>query len=203
MHDRQWQAAQTSITSSNLGQFEHRLNISSHQYRFTINMFISKAKQFVSIINSDAILFLSTRLVSIFFCVTSIILLCRAITVQRYFLTDGLGIVYNTIPFGPVSTTNPSQTKLTVKLAYSLTWSVVSVILPGLHRRYYPGLDVALDFLGLAFQLAAGGALLLWSMKDAYEVELCKVAETSICLEAALSLSVTEISTAVLLLLIR
>lgn len=68
-------------------------------------MFLRQVKDFFSIINTDALVFLGMRLASIVLSITSIILLCRAVTVQQFFLTDGLGLVYDMLPLGPVSTT--------------------------------------------------------------------------------------------------
>jgi len=70
-------------------------------------MFLKQVKEFFSIINTDALVFLGMRLGSIILSITSIILLFRAVTVQQYFLTDGLGIMYDMLPLGPVSTIFP------------------------------------------------------------------------------------------------
>jgi hypothetical protein len=66
-------------------------------------MSFSKAKSFLSVLNKDALVFLGMRLASIVLGILSIILLCRAVTVQYYFMTDGLGQVYDMLPLGPVS----------------------------------------------------------------------------------------------------
>lgn len=66
-------------------------------------MFLTKAKDFLAILNTDALLFLGTRIASIVFSIASVILLCQAVTEQRYFLTDGLGVMYDLIPLGSVS----------------------------------------------------------------------------------------------------
>lgn len=66
-------------------------------------MFLSKALSFLSVLNKNALLFLGMRLATIMIGILSIILLCRAVTVQYYFLTDGLGQVYDMMPLGPVS----------------------------------------------------------------------------------------------------
>lgn len=65
-------------------------------------MFLKQVKEFFSVINTDALVFLGMRLASIVLSITSIILLCRAVTVQQYFLTDGLGLMYDMLPIGPV-----------------------------------------------------------------------------------------------------
>lgn len=68
-------------------------------------MLLQQVKEFFSIINTDALLFLGMRLASIVLSITSIVLLCRAVTVQQYFVTDGLGLMYDMLPLGPVSRT--------------------------------------------------------------------------------------------------
>lgn len=65
-------------------------------------MFFQQVKSFLTIINTDALIFLGTRLASIILSIVSIVLLCRAVTVQTYFLTDGLGLIYDMLPFGAV-----------------------------------------------------------------------------------------------------
>ncbi|KAK5943834.1 hypothetical protein PMZ80_003115 [Knufia obscura] len=149
-------------------------------------MFLRQVKDFFSIINTDALVFLGMRLASIVLSITSIILLCRAVTVQQFFLTDGLGLVYDMLPLGP--------------LAYTLVWSVVSLILPGCQRKYHPVLDVAFDFFGWVLSFAAGGALLSWALKDAYEMDFCTNLAQEECERAGNDLSGTEKSGAVLLL---
>lgn len=58
------------------------------------------------------------------------------------------------------------------------------------------------DFFGWALSFAAGGALLSWSFKDAYEVEICiDKASANDCFQAGGDLSGTEKSGAILLLL--
>lgn len=76
-------------------------------------MFLSSLKSFLSILNKDALLFLGMRLASVVFGVVSIVLLCRAVTVQYYFLTDGLGLTYDMMPFGPVSHSAPTIPSIT------------------------------------------------------------------------------------------
>lgn len=66
-------------------------------------MLLSKAKSFLSVLNKNALVFLGMRSATIMIGILSIILLCRAVTVQYYFLTDGLGQVYDMMPLGPVS----------------------------------------------------------------------------------------------------
>lgn len=66
-------------------------------------MFFRQVKEFFSIINTDALVFIGMRVGSIILSLTSIILLCRAVTVQQYFLTDGLGLMHDMLPLGPVS----------------------------------------------------------------------------------------------------
>jgi hypothetical protein len=78
---------------------------------------------------------------------------------------------------------------------------VASIILPGCERKYHPALDMALDFFGWALTSAAGAALLVWSLKDAYEVEICRVGFEEQCIETGASLSTTERSGAILLFL--
>lgn len=60
---------------------------------------------------------------------------------------------------------------------------------------------MALDFFGWALTFAAGGVLIMWSMKDAYELDICRPGLEQDCVSAGSSLSVTEKSSAVLLLL--
>lgn len=66
-------------------------------------MFLSTAKSFLSVLSKDALVFLGMRLASIVLGIVSVILLCRAVTVQYFFLTDGLGQIYDMLPLGPVS----------------------------------------------------------------------------------------------------
>lgn len=66
-------------------------------------MLLQQVKSFIRILNIDAILFLGVRLASIVLSITSIFLLCRAVTIQQYFLTDGLGLMYDLLPLGSVS----------------------------------------------------------------------------------------------------
>lgn len=66
-------------------------------------MFLRHIKEFFSLINTDALVFIGMRFASIILSLNSIVLLCRAATVQQYFLTDGLGLMYNMLPPGPVS----------------------------------------------------------------------------------------------------
>lgn len=80
---------------------KHGLRFSSMQP--SVTMFMRQIREFVSTINSDALVHLGMRLCSIIFSITSIVLLCRAVTMQRYFLTDGLGLMYDMLPLGPVS----------------------------------------------------------------------------------------------------
>lgn len=80
---------------------------------------------------------------------------------------------------------------------------MVSIVLPGCDRKYHPALDMALDFFGFALTSGAGAALLVWSLKDAYEVEFCRAGFDEQCREAAPTLSTTEKSGAILLLLTR
>lgn len=86
-------------------------------------------------------------------------------------------------------------------MAYSLIWSVVSLILPGCKRKYHPVLDMGFDFLGWALTSAVGVVLLMWSLKDSYEVEICRDGLEQECISMALTLSLTEKSSAILLLL--
>lgn len=82
-------------------------------------MFLREVKEFLSIINTDALVFIGMRSGSIILSITSIILLCRAVTVQQYFLTDGLGVVYDMLPLGPVSATpfiSPALTAICIHL---------------------------------------------------------------------------------------
>lgn len=65
-------------------------------------MFLSSVKSFLSLLNGDALVFLGMRLASIVLGIVSIILLGRAVTIQYYFLTDGLGQMYDMLPLGPV-----------------------------------------------------------------------------------------------------
>lgn len=67
-------------------------------------MFLSTAKSFLSVLNRDALVFLGIRLASIVLGITSAILLCQAVTIQHYFLTDGQGHMYDLLPLGPVRT---------------------------------------------------------------------------------------------------
>lgn len=67
-------------------------------------MFLKQVKEFFSVINTDALVFLGMRLTSIVLSITSVVLLFRAVTVQQYFVTDGLGLMYDMLPLGPVST---------------------------------------------------------------------------------------------------
>lgn len=80
---------------------------------------------------------------------------------------------------------------------------MASIILPGCERKYHPALDMALDFLGCALTSGAGAALLQWSLKDAYEVEICRVSFEEECSKAASGLSTTEKCGAILLFLSR
>ena len=66
-------------------------------------MLLLDVKHFLSVLNKDALVFLGVRLASIILGIVSIILLCRAITIQHYFETDGPGLMYNLLPLGPVS----------------------------------------------------------------------------------------------------
>lgn len=66
-------------------------------------MFLSTTKSFLSVLNQNALVFLGIRSATIVLGILSIILLCRAVTVQYFFLTDGLGQVYDMLPLGPVS----------------------------------------------------------------------------------------------------
>lgn len=65
-------------------------------------MFLQGIKSFLAILNSDALLFLGTRLSGIALSITSVVILCRAVTIQHYFTTDGLGLMYDMLPMGPV-----------------------------------------------------------------------------------------------------
>ena len=133
---------------------------------------------FFSIINSDALLFLSTRFAGIILCIISVILLCRATSLQQYFNTDGQGHMYDLVPLGP--------------LAYSLTWSVASLILPGCQRKYHPAYDMGFDFIGWAMSFVAGGALLRWSIVDGYEFEICMPPASQTANSAAFCFDVEE-----------
>lgn len=57
------------------------------------------------------------------------------------------------------------------------------------------------DFFGWAISFGAGGALLAWSFQDGYEVDFCLSDSLSECEKAVRSLSSTEKSGAILLLL--
>lgn len=150
-------------------------------------MFLQHLKTFITILNSDALLFLCTRVAGIVLSVTSVILLCRAVSIQHLFDTDGKGLVYDLIPLG--------------SLAYSMVWSIVSIILPGCQWKYHPALDMGFDFFGLAMSFAAGAAVLSWSFEDGYEVDFCRSSSRSECENAIASLSGAEKSGAILLLI--
>lgn len=58
---------------------------------------------------------------------------------------------------------------------------------------------MGLDFFGWALTFAAGSALLMWSLKDSYEIEICRDGFEEECLDGGPSLSLTEKSGAILL----
>lgn len=91
---------------------------------------------------------------------------------------------------------------LQCQLAYSLVWSVASAILPGCQRKYHPALDMGFDCLGWLLSFAAGAALLVWSLRDAYSIDSCSLpSDVQACMNAESALSSTEKSGAILLLL--
>ena len=68
----------------------------------SLTMLYGKVKTFLHIINTDALLFLVMRLAGVVLSITSIILLCRAITLQHMFETHNFGLMYDMIALGPV-----------------------------------------------------------------------------------------------------
>ena len=72
-------------------------------------MSLKAVKSFLSVLNSDALLFLGTRLAGITLSITSIVLLCRAVTLQQHFDTRGQGHLYDLLPVGPVSRMRPKM----------------------------------------------------------------------------------------------
>lgn len=64
---------------------------------------LQSTKLFLSILNTDALIFISMRLSGTVLGIAAVFILCRAATAQSSFDTNGKGPLYDMLPLGPVS----------------------------------------------------------------------------------------------------
>lgn len=82
-----------------------------------------------------------------------------------------------------------------------MAWSVISLVLPGCHRKYHHGLDVALDLFSWCSLTALGALTLAWAAND-YDTTFCWELNEIECDSISLHLSLHEKTGAVMIIFV-